>query len=325
MQIKINNLTHTYAPKTRTEFTAIKDINLTISEGEFIAVIGQTGCGKSTLIEHLNALLLPSRGSIEWKWINSKYDKKTKKYISYDDHLELKASWFIEKRLKNGSTTQVLKIKKLRRVKRAKQLRKHVAIAFQFAEYQLFEETIEKDIMFGPLSFGVDKEEAKLRAKKYLNLCGLDDSYLKKSPFGLSGGQKRRVALAGILAIEPDIIVADEPTAGLDPVGVQEILSIFKTLHELGKTVVIVTHDLDNVLQIAQRVIVMNAGQIVKDDSTYKALKDAKFLQDNKLQAPKLLDFVSKLEQKGWKVPQVQTIDELADYISSRINQQGGE
>ncbi|MBU4690114.1 energy-coupling factor transporter ATPase [Mycoplasma sp. ES3157-GEN-MYC] len=323
MQIKITKLSHIYSRGTRMEFTALRDINFNLKQGEFVGVIGQTGCGKSTFVEHLNGLLLPSKGEIEWNFSNSKKDKKTGQIIHFQDDFKLRASWIKLVNHKNGQKSIKLILKNLRKVKRAKDIRRRVAIAFQFAEYQLFEETIEKDIMFGPLSFGVDKEEAKMRAKKYLNLCGLDDSYLQKSPFGLSGGQKRRVALAGILAIEPDIIVADEPTAGLDPVGVEEILSIFTRLHKMGKTIVIVTHDLDNVLEVTERVVMMRKGTIIKDGPTYDVLKDTQFLLKNNMQPPKLLAFISKLESLGWNIPKTKSIDELANFIGKQINKGG--
>ncbi|QBF34542.1 energy-coupling factor transporter ATPase [Mycoplasmopsis phocirhinis] len=326
MEIKIRQLSHTYSRGTRMEFTSLKDVNLNINQGEFIGVIGQTGSGKSTLVEHLNALLLPTKGSIQWNFKNIKKNKNNIDEEIFDDQIELKASWIEKSGFRNGSKIEVFKQKKLKKVKRAKEIRKKVAIAFQFAEYQLFEETIEKDIMFGPLSFGVDKTEAKNRAQKYLNLCGLDDSFLAKSPFNLSGGQKRRVALAGILAIEPDIIVADEPTAGLDPVGVQEILEIFTKLNKLGKTIVIVTHDLDNVLQVTSRVLLMKDGRLIKDGTTREILRDTEFLNKNSMQPPKILEFITKLQQRGLNVPHnIKNIDELANFLNQKLAQKRGK
>ncbi len=155
---------------------------------------------------------------------------------------------------------------------------------------------------------------------KYIKLVGLDELFLKRSPFELSGGQKRRVALAGILAMEPDFIIADEPTAGLDPAGVIEILNIFKELHNQGKTVIIVTHDLDNVLEYTQRVLAFKDGQIVKDGDTHDVLRDTEFLKNNYMEPPKLLDFVSKLEANGINVPRVTSIDELADFINKHMS-----
>lgn len=312
MQIIVKDLVHTFLRKTPVEHQALKKVNVTINQGEYVGIIGQTGSGKTTFIEHLNALLIPTEGEITW--VYDKELQKTKKQL---------------KQNKNTSSSiehVVYTLKKTwrKKVKKAKELRQRIGVVFQFAEYQLFEDTIEKDIAFGPRSFGVSKSEAKERAKKYLNLVGLDDSFLQKSPFELSGGQKRRVALAGILAMEPDVIIADEPTAGLDPVGVKEILNIFNELNKAGKTVIIVTHDLDNVLEVSQRVLIFKNGQIVKDGPTYEVLKDTLFLKENYMEPPKLLDFVHKLELRGFQVPKVTSIDELASFLNNSKMIKGG-
>ncbi|EIN15464.1 ABC transporter ATP-binding protein [Mycoplasmopsis agalactiae 14628] len=301
MQITVKDLVHTFLAKTPYELNAIDNVNVSIKQGEFVGIIGQTGSGKTTFIEHLNALLLPSVGSVEWVFENDKINHTTGEKEKFMESF-------------------VIKPTRRKKVKKAKDLRKRVGVVFQFAEYQLFEETIEKDIAFGPRSFGVSKQEALERAAKYIKLVGLDESFLKRSPFELSGGQKRRVALAGILAMEPDFIIADEPTAGLDPVGVIEILNIFKELHKQGKTVIIVTHDLDNVLEYTQRVLAFKDGKIVKDGDTHDVLRDTEFLKNNYMEPPKLLDFVSKLEEKGISVPRVTSIDELASFINKYMN-----
>ncbi|KUH47415.1 energy-coupling factor transporter ATPase [Mycoplasmopsis meleagridis] len=314
MQINIRNLEHIFLPKTPLAFRALNNINLSIGQGEYIGIIGQTGSGKTTFVEHLNGLLIPTSGEIEWSFINSRIIKikdknskrKTKVSEDFQDNVILKNTW-------------------RKKFPQAKDIRKRLGIIFQFAEYQLFEETIEKDIIFGPKSFGISKKDAKLRAKKYLNLVGLDDSYLKKSPFDLSGGQKRRVALAGILAMEPDILVADEPTAGLDPVGVREILNIFKKLNQMGKTIIIVTHDLDNVLEETKRVIIFKDGTVVKDGDTYDILRDTKFLKENEMEPPKLLAFVSKLEERGMRVPKITSIEELANFLNRKRKETDNE
>ncbi|QSF13721.1 energy-coupling factor transporter ATPase [Mycoplasma sp. Mirounga ES2805-ORL] len=306
MQINIKELTHIFNRKTPNEMKAVDSASATIKQGEYVGIIGQTGSGKTTFIEHLNALLLPDKGVVEWVYEDEKYNKKTKKKEKVIETFSVKPS-------------------RRKKVKKAKDIRKRIGIVFQFAEYQLFEETIEKDICFGPKSFGVKIDEAKTRAKKYLELVGLDETYLRKSPFGLSGGQKRRVALAGILAMEPDVLIADEPTAGLDPVGVREILDIFRKLNNEGKTIIIVTHDLDNVLEETKRVIVFKKGEIIRDDETYKVLKDVDFLTSNSMEPPKLLNFISKLEKKGLKIPQVKSIDELANFLNQSKKQKGGK
>lgn len=302
MQITIKDLTHVFSRKTPIEHKALDKVSTKINQGEFIGIIGPSGSGKTTLIEHLNGLLTPTDGIVEWVFQNEKYNKKTKENEKYIETLTAKYS-------RRG------------RVKKVKSIRKRVGVVFQFAEYQLFEETIQADIAFGPRSFGVKKEEAFERASKYLKLVGLDDSFLKKSPFDLSGGQKRRVALAGILAMEPDCIIADEPTAGLDPVGVVEILNIFKRLHEQGKTVIVVTHDLDNILKYTERVIMLDKGKIIKDGPTYDILSDTDFLIDNNMQPPKLLSFASKLKKRGITVPKVKSIDDLANFLNKYLKE----
>lgn len=300
MQITVKDLCYVFSKKTKFETKALQNVNCKINQGEFIGIIGQTGSGKTTFIEHLNALLLPSSGSVEWVFNNTKYNRKTKETTSFIDKVIVKPSF-------------------RKKVKKVKDLRKRVGVVFQFAEYQLFEETIQADIAFGPRSFGMSKKEAFEKAGKYLELVGLDESYLKKSPFELSGGQKRRVALAGILAMEPDVLIADEPTAGLDPVGVVEILNIFKKLHEQGKTIIIVTHDLDNILEYSKRCFIFKDGHIIKDGPTYEVLKDITFLKQNYMEPPKLLNFVYELEKRGVIVPKVTSIDELANFLNQYL------
>ncbi|WP_338822907.1 energy-coupling factor transporter ATPase [Mycoplasmopsis felifaucium] len=307
MQIEVKDLSYVFLKNTKQPNKALSNISCTIKQGEFIGIIGQTGSGKTTFIEHLNGLLIPDEGFVEWTFKNEVYDKKLKQNKIVDEKIISKKSRY-------------------KKLKRIKDIRQKVGVVFQFAEYQLFEETIQADIAFGPRSFGVPKKEAFAKASKYLNLVGLDESYLRKSPFELSGGQKRRVALAGILAMEPDVLIADEPTAGLDPVGVVEILDIFKKLHESGKTVIIVTHDLDNVLEYTNRTLMFKDGQIVKDGNTYEVLKDVEFLRKNYMEPPKLLSFVNKLEQKGIRVPKVTSIDELANFLNDYLaTKKGGK
>ncbi|WP_029512472.1 energy-coupling factor transporter ATPase [Mycoplasmopsis iners] len=314
MQIDVKNIEYVFLKKTPIAHKALKNVSVSISQGEYIGIIGQTGSGKTTFIEHLNGLLIPSSGEIKWQFIDQRKVKVKEQYYDKKHNLKTKKTKAVEEYLE----TFILRNTWRKKVKKAKAIRKHIGIIFQFAEYQLFEETIEKDIAFGPRSFGISKQEAKERAKKYLNLVGMDESYLKKSPFELSGGQKRRVALAGILAMEPDVLIADEPTAGLDPAGVKEILNIFNELHKMGKTIVIVTHDLDNVLEVTERTLIFKDGEIIKDGPTYEVLKDTAFLEANEMQPPKLLAFVSKLEARGIEVPKVRTIDELAEFLNKR-------
>ncbi|TCG10680.1 energy-coupling factor transporter ATPase [Mycoplasma todarodis] len=298
MQIKTNKLTHIFDKGQPQEFTALKNVTATIEQGMSISIIGHTGSGKTTYIEHLNALILPTSGSIDLKFKIPNTSKKDKEHEFVVVERNIKAS--------------------KRKIKKIKQIRKRIGIVFQFAEYQLFEETIEKDIMFGPITMGSSKEEAKELASKYLELVGLGKEYLKKSPFSLSGGQKRRVALAGILAMEPDTLVFDEPTAGLDPQGSQEILDIFDRLHKNGKTIIIVTHNLDDALARTDYTMMFSRGELIKFEDSYKVLKDTDYLVKNHLEPPKLLALVNKLEAKGIKLPKVKTIDELAEALNNR-------
>lgn len=227
MSIRFEQVFYTYSPNTPFEFEAIKDINLEIKDGSFTCLVGHTGCGKSTLIQHLNGLFVPNSGRVVIdEFINEKKNRKMRK--------------------------------------KSLDLRRKVGLVFQFSESQLFEETVLKDVMFGPLNFGMKKEEAVEVAKDSLKLVGLDESFYEKSPFDLSGGEKRRVAIAGVLATKPDILVLDEPTAGLDPRGTKELLNLVKKLNELGTTIILVTHDINIVFEYATDVVVMDKGEIVK-------------------------------------------------------------
>ncbi|MGI6360542.1 MAG: energy-coupling factor transporter ATPase [Acholeplasmatales bacterium] len=225
MAIQFKDVSFSYRGIKR-EYEAIKNINLDINEGEFIAICGKTGSGKSTLVQHMNALLEPTKGEV--CIFEHTLPKKRKQKVS--------------------------------------PIRKRVGLVFQFPEYQLFEDTVLKDIMFGPKNFGLTNEEAKEKALKAAELVGLKDELLEKSPFRISGGQMRRVAIAGILAMEPDILVLDEPTRGLDPQGSKEVMSLFYDLYDKhNKTIILVSHDMDIIAKYAKRVIVMDDGHIVFD------------------------------------------------------------
>lgn len=303
MQIKVKNISKVYDRGLPTQFNALENVSATIEQGEFIAIIGQTGSGKTTFIEHLNSLIIPEKGEIEYFYKN--FNKKTK---TVED------------------TTTIVRKNFFNRVKKAKELRKRVGIVFQFAEYQLFESTIEKDIIFGPVSMGVKKEEAKIKARQCLEMVGLDLSFLEQSPLELSGGQKRRVALAGILAMDPDFLVLDEPTAGLDPNGVKETMKIFERLHKEGKTIIVVTHDLDNVLQWTQRIILFSSGKIIRIGKTYDILEDVEFLHNNNMQPPKIMALNNKLKALGVDLGRVGSIDEMVtkikDYLATKKSKQ---
>ncbi|UVT32400.1 ATP-binding cassette domain-containing protein [Mesomycoplasma hyorhinis] len=298
MQIRAKNIVKIFNKKLPTELKALNNVSVEIKENEFIAIIGQTGSGKTTFIEHMNVLLTPDEGEVEFVY-----------------------------KAKNPKTQEVEVIKNIiqkpksfqKKLKFIKEIRRRVGVVFQFAEYQLFEQTIEKDIIFGAVSMGTPKAEAKERAKEIIKLVGLDESYLPKSPFNLSGGQKRRVAIAGILAMEPDIIFFDEPTAGLDPAGTDDMLLILNNLYESGKTIILATHDLDNVLKWTKRTIVFKNGEIVKDGDTFSILSDNQFLKDNQMMPTNLLYFVEKLRKRGLDIQDVSSLEELAEAINLKL------
>ena len=238
MQIEINNVSFSYG---KNEKLALDNVSFNVSKGDFLCIVGKTGSGKSTLIQMLNGLLLPDKGYIKVDDYIITSDKKLKKSLLKDKSKEIKK---INKRMVG--------------------LKKKVGLVFQFPEYQVFSETILKDVMFGPINFKMKKEEAIAISKKTLSLVGLDESFYDKSPFEISGGEKRRVGIAGILASDPEILVLDEPTAGLDANGKKEIMDIVKKLNEEGKTIIVVTHDMDLVLNYASKVIVFSNSLLVK-------------------------------------------------------------
>ena len=242
MQIKFESVNHIYNANTPMEQRALYDINFGIKDGQFLAIVGHTGSGKSTLIQHMNGLLKPSSGNITIGEKVIKPDEKNK---------GLKA------------------------------IRQCVGLVFQFPEYQLFEETVEKDIMFGPMNYGVSEEEAKVRAHDVIKMVGLDESVLNHSPFNLSGGQMRRVAIAGILAMNPDVLVLDEPTAGLDPQGQHEMMEMFNTLHkQYHKTIILVTHDMNLVAEYAEEMIVMHRGEMKFKGAPQQVFKEVDALRE---------------------------------------------
>ncbi len=265
MAITCKGLSYVYSPDMPYATTALDDIDLTIDTGRVTAIIGKTGSGKSTLVQHLNALLLPSAGTLE-----------------IDDHV-----------IKAGETP-----------KKTKLLRKKVGLVFQFSEYQLFEETILQDVAFGPKNFGATEEEAKAKAKEALRLVGIAEDYYERSPFDISGGQKRRVAIAGILALEPDIIVLDEPTAGLDPRGTDEMIKLFKTLNrDFHKTIILVTHDDEVVYSFADDVVLLQDGKVLLKKGTAEFFADRKVLEDLAIIKPKIIELKDLLADKGIIVP----------------------
>ena len=282
MAITFKSLSYIYDEGMPYAHHALKDINLNIEEGKITAIIGKTGSGKSTLVEHLNALLVPSSGSLEIEDTTIVPGKKNK---------GLKA------------------------------LRKKVGLVFQFSEYQLFEETILKDVAFGPKNYGASEQEAIAKAKLALKMVGIDESYYETSPFDLSGGQKRRIAIAGILALEPKIIVLDEPTAGLDPKGSQEMIDLFVKLNKkAGITVILVTHDNEIVYNYADNTVLMADGEVKYSGNTLELFNDKEKVKEFNILEPKILSVKNALNDKGFKVPSnVRTIDELAKYLSREL------
>ena len=278
MSIKIENIFYTYMKKTPSAYQALKGVSLEINQGDFVSIIGETGSGKSTLIQHLNALLIPDEGNIQ-----------------IDEYI------ITNKKNKN---------------KAIRNLRKHVGVVFQFPEYQLFEDTVEKDVAYGPKNFGCSADEALNRAHEALNKVGLDESFYKRSPFELSGGEKRRAAIAGILAIDPDILVLDEPTAGLDPQGKEMILSLIKKMNEDGKTIIIVTHDMDIVLKYTDKVFVLKDGNLAFSGSPNELF--AKRRNDLSIEIPKLYEFIYDLNERGFNldIRNIRTIEDLIKEIT---------
>ncbi len=265
MSIEFNKVSYIYSEKTPFEYAALHEIDLKIKEKKMTAVIGATGSGKSTLVQHLNALLLPSGGTV--------------KVLDFE-------------------------IAAKQKVSNLKALRSHVGLVFQFPEYQLFEETILKDLCFGPKNFGATEEEAQIKAVKALKLVGLDETYLEKSPLDLSGGQKRRVAIAGILAMDPDILVLDEPTAGLDPQGAVQMMSLFKELNQkYGKTVLVVTHDMEHVLNYCDEVVVMKKGEIYAHTSVREFFTDTTYLDELHILPPAIVRVRQMLNERGFHLP----------------------
>ena len=280
MAIKINHLSFTYLKKSPNQVDALKDVSLEIPEGKITTIIGHTGSGKSTLIQTLNGLLLPTSGTVE--------------------------------------VGEYLVTPKKNKNKKIKELRKHVSIVFQFPEYQLFEETVEKDVAFGLKNYGLKEDEAINKAHIALNKVGLDESFYKRSPFELSGGEKRRVAIAGIIAIDPDILVLDEPTAGLDLVGSKIILDLILELNKSGKTIILVTHDMNIVMNYADHVVVVNDGQIAFEGTPSKLFSGD--VSSYSIEIPQLFKFCLLLKEHGVDIDidSIRTIDDLFNQLKEK-------
>ena len=276
MSIEVKNLTHTYSAGGALQQTAIRDVNMVIEEGEFVAIVGHTGSGKSTLVQHLNGLLKPTSGQV---------------LVDGEDM--------------NGEGVN----KRL--------IRQKVGLVFQYPEYQLFEETVAKDIAFGPKNQGLSEEEIDRRVRKAMARVQLDyDKYAERSPFELSGGQMRRVAIAGVLAMEPRYLILDEPTAGLDPKGRDRILGMVKDLHEAGVTVVMVSHSMDDCARLATRMIVMSQGTVVASDTPRALFAQRELMNSVHLGVPEAAKRCALLREKGDDLPEdLYTQEELHQHI----------
>lgn len=276
MSIKIENLKYVYMKNGPYEKEALSGINLTIEDGEFVGLIGHTGSGKSTLIQHLNGLLKPSEGTV---------------FLDGQDIFAKETN--------------------------LKEIRSKVGLVFQYPEYQLFEDTVAKDVAFGPKNYGLDKEEIDSRVRDAVKMVGLSEEILDKSPFELSGGQKRRVAIAGVLAMNPQILVLDEPAAGLDPYGREQILSELRYLHETRKiTVILVSHSMEDIARYAGRIVVMHKGKIVMDGTPAEIFSQSEKLEEIRLDVPQVTKILDLLAQQGYQIPKgIFSVQEAASVI----------
>ena len=283
MPIKFEQVTHTYPIDKKHIKVALDNVSVELAMGKMIAIIGTTGSGKSTFVQHLNGLLLPEKGQVE-----------------IDDFI-----------LTNDSK------------QRLKELRKRVGLVFQFPEYQLFEETVGKDIAFGPKNFNVEPKEIEQRVNEPLAMVNLPNQFKEVNPLDLSGGQKRRVAIAGVLAMRPDILVLDEPTAGLDPTGALEMMQLFRDYNlKFGKTVILVTHDMDNVLNYCDDVLVLHEGKLVYYGDKLAFFNDKNLMEQAQVLPPTVIQFRNALMDKGLDLSQdnVATLDQLVAALAKRIH-----
>ena len=295
MQISLKNVSYTYNYKAPYAREVLKDINLNVEEGSYTVIIGKTGSGKSTLIEHINGLLLPTHGEVLVNnvLITNPKSKKEKRELA----------------------------------KKLKVLRQDVAVLFQFSEQQLFETSVLKDIIFAPLNYGISEERAISKAKELIKLVGLDESYLDKSPFELSGGEMRKVALCGVLALEPKVLILDEPTVALDYKSREEIMTMVKKLKdELNMTIVLISHNMNYVLEYADKVFVLKNGKINFEGTVEELFAGEKLLKENSLEQPELLKFYNRLQENNIKLNVFpRKYEDLIDALKNKIGSSGNE
>ena len=286
MPIEVRNLTHTYSAGSAFQATAIRDVSLTIEDGEFVAIVGHTGSGKSTLVQHLNGLLKPTGGQI----------------------------------LVDGEDLNGEKVDRRR-------IRQKVGLVFQYPEYQLFEETVAKDIAFGPKNMGLSADEIDRRVRHAMEQVGLNyDDIADRSPFELSGGQMRRVAIAGVLAMQPKVLILDEPTAGLDPAGRRSILNMIRSLHAAGGlTVIMVSHSMDDISTLATRLVVMSRGEMVLTGTPREVFLQQELLESIGLGVPQAAQLTHALRAEGFDLPDdLYTLDEVHQAILGLMGKEGG-
>ena len=277
MGIKIENVFYTYGKKASNSTLALDDVSFAIEDNDFVAIVGETGSGKSTLAQTFNALLIPDKGS-----------------VTVDDY--------------------VISYKN-RKNRKAKQLRKHIGLVFQFPEYQLFEESVEKDVAFGVKNFGAKPEEALQKAHEALAKVGLDESYYNRPPFELSGGERRKVAIAGILAIDPDILVFDEPTVGFDPASAKDLMNMICEFHKQGKTIIVITHDMDLVRRYVHKVFMLEKGKLVFEGTPADLFVHVQ--NYDRLDIPQVTKLALLLKEKGidLDISKISHIDDLINQI----------
>jgi len=282
MPIEVRNLTHVYHKGSPSEAVALKNVSFRIENGEFVGLIGPTGSGKSTLIQHLNGLLKPTSGEVLVDGENI-----------WDKGMSLR------------------------------KLRQRVGLVFQYAEQQVFEETVRDDIAFGPRNLGLPEREVQERVLEAARMVGLPEELLNRSPFELSGGQLRRVAIAGVVAMKPEVLILDEPAAGLDPRGRDAILSSIKEMHRSGMTVILVSHNMEDVARLCERLLVLNKGELVADGSPREIFSKSEFVRKIGLKAPDVVNLMEKLRERGWNVrTDIISIDEALREILRELGKE---